>query len=96
MSTVTFDKLTYVARLEKSGVAREQAEAQADALDVALRDSVATKHDIELVRKDVAQVRQEIELAVAPLRARLDMVQWLVSGIGFGVLLLVLRSFWPV
>ncbi len=85
MSTVTFDKLTYVTRLEKSGISREQAEAQADALDAALRDSVATKHDIEIVHKDIEM-----------LRAELAMVKWLVSGIGFGVLLLVLRSFWPV
>ena len=53
MSSITFDKLTYVAKLEASGISREQATAQAEALESALRDTVATKHDIELLRKDM-------------------------------------------
>ncbi len=37
-----------------------------------------------------------LETDMAQVKAELAMVKWLVSGIGFGVLLLVLRSFWPV
>ncbi len=36
----------------------------------------------------------KIDLAV--VKAELAVVKSLISGIGFGVLLLVLRSFWPV
>ncbi len=37
-----------------------------------------------------------LKLDVAVVKAELALVKWLVSGIGFGVLLLVLKSFWPV
>ena len=46
MSTVTFDKLAFVDTLTRGGIPEDQARAQADALDAALRDSVATKADI--------------------------------------------------
>lgn len=29
------------------------------------------------------------------VQAELAMLKWMIGGIGFGVLLLVLRSFWP-
>jgi hypothetical protein len=47
--TITFDKLAYVKRLEKSGVQQDQAEAMAEALQEALEESareLATKKDI--------------------------------------------------
>jgi hypothetical protein len=44
-------------------------------------------------RVDAELARLQIGLARA--EAELGMVKWIVSGIGFGVLLLVLRSFWP-
>lgn len=50
MSTITFDKLAYVDTLKKSGVPEQQARAQADALDIALRDTVATKADIDRLK----------------------------------------------
>ena len=36
-----------------------------------------------------------IDGEMAVVRAELGMVKWIVSGVGFGDLLLVLRSFWP-
>jgi hypothetical protein len=36
-----------------------------------------------------------LEVKLATVIAELSMVKWIVSGIGFGVLLLVLKSFWP-
>lgn len=51
MSTITFDTLKFVERLEKAGVSREQAaaiaEAQKDAFSEALDTSLATKSDIQ-------------------------------------------------
>jgi hypothetical protein len=37
-----------------------------------------------------------LKLDLAMVKAELALVKWLVSGIGFGVVLLVLKSFWPV
>lgn len=51
MNTLTFDKLRYIKKLEVSGIA--QAKAQADALDDALRDSVTTRYDTELLRSEM-------------------------------------------
>ena len=50
---ITFDKLEYVRGLMSHGIKQEQAEAHADALDTALKDTVATKHDIEFLRRDI-------------------------------------------
>ena len=49
---VTFDKLAYVERLKAGGYTEQQAKTQAEALDSALKDSVATQHDIDLLRRD--------------------------------------------
>jgi len=46
MSDIVFDKLTFVDRLKSGGFTDEQARTHAEALDVALRESVATKSDL--------------------------------------------------
>jgi len=45
--TLVFDKLVYLDRLKSAGVSEEVARAHADGLDQALRESVATKADVE-------------------------------------------------
>ncbi len=50
--SVTFDKLAYVERLKAGGYTEQQAKTQAEALDSALKESVATQHDIDLLRRD--------------------------------------------
>lgn len=37
----------------------------------------------------------KLDREIAVLEAKLNIVQWLIGGIGFGVLLLVIKSFWP-
>jgi hypothetical protein len=60
-----FDKLAYVDRLVKSGIDEQQARAFSDALDEALKESVATKVDLERVRNDL---EHRINLAVRDLK----------------------------
>ncbi len=60
MSMVTFDKLVYVDTLTRSGVPEGQARAQADALDVALRDTVATKADVAGLEVVIAKQKADI------------------------------------
>jgi hypothetical protein len=55
MSALTFDTLKYATTLEKAGVSREQAAAQAealsDALEVNLKDLVTKEHlDAKLIQ----------------------------------------------
>ena len=62
MSTVTFDKLAYSEALKAGGFTPEQATVQANALDVALRETVATRHDLELVRTEIHAAEQRMTI----------------------------------
>ena len=88
MSTITFDKLAYLETLKASGVPEDQARAHASALDAALHDSVVTQSDL---RSELEPIRIDL----ARLTAELGIVKWIVGGVGFGVLALVLKAFVP-
>ena len=51
--TLLFDKLAYVDRLTKGGISEQQARTHADAMEEALRESVAAKRDIAELRYDL-------------------------------------------
>jgi hypothetical protein len=63
--TLLFDKLAYIDRLTKAGIDEAQARAHAEAMEEALRESVATKNDIVRLGVDL---RHEIQLAVRDLK----------------------------
>jgi hypothetical protein len=85
MTAVPFDTLALARALrDKAHFTPEQAEGAAEALATAISEQTATKADIAEVRGDLAI-----------LRAELAVVKWVTGGVGFGVLLLVLKSFWP-
>lgn len=60
-----FDKLAYIDRLTKAGIDEGQARAHADAMQEALRETVATRRDIAELRSDL---QHEIQLAVRDLK----------------------------
>ena len=62
MNTVTFDKLRYIEKLQAGGISSEQAKVQAEALDDALRETVATQHDVELLRRDMELLRRDMKI----------------------------------
>ena len=61
---ITFDKLVYIDRLKSGGIGEPQARVHAEALDQALRDTVATKHDLrnlgDELRVEIKDLRTEI------------------------------------
>ena len=69
------------------------------------RGLAEVKRDIEELKLEVAEVKRDIEELkrgqietrrdVAVVKAELAMVKWIVSGVGFGMLLLLFQSFWP-
>jgi hypothetical protein len=69
MTTMTFDKLTYIDRLKAAGFAEPQARAMADGLDQALREEVATKSDVAALRYDIDLLRVEVKSDLAMLRS---------------------------
>lgn len=69
MSTITFDTLKFVEKLEKAGVSREQAsafaEAQKEAFSEALDTTLATKTDIEAIRNELVLVKWMLGVIIA-------------------------------
>lgn len=63
MTQILFDRLAYMDRLTRAGIGEEQARAHAEAMDEALRESVAT-------RTDIAILENKIELAVRDMTIR--------------------------
>jgi len=50
---ILFDRLIYIDRLKAAGIADDLARAHAEAMGEALRESVATKHDLEILKRDL-------------------------------------------
>jgi hypothetical protein len=76
MTTMTFDKLAYIDRLKAAGFAEPQARAMADGLDQALREEVATKSDLGLLRGEMIGLKGEL---LAAMKAdKIDFLKWVV------------------
>ena len=50
---IAFDKLAHIDKLKSGGIEEQAARAHAEALDQALRQEVATKHDLEIAVRDL-------------------------------------------
>ena len=74
----------------KVGLAMVRAEIK-HRLDTVERDIAEIKHRLDNVERDIG----ELKVGLAMVRAELGMVKWMVSGIGAGMLLLLVQTFWP-
>lgn len=72
MASITFDKLAYTHTLRAGGFSEQQAEAQAHALDNALRDAVATKGDLLALGRDLAAAKAELSNEISALRSDME------------------------
>ena len=70
---ITFDKLVYIDRLKSAGIDEPQARAHAEALDDALRETVATKQDL-------LELKHEIEVLGRDLTIRMGAIAILLFG----------------
>ena len=68
---VTFDKLAYLERLKAGGFTEQQAKTQAEALDSALKESVATQHDIAVLRQEMELLRRDLKESEQRITIRL-------------------------
>jgi hypothetical protein len=71
MSTITFDKLSYLETLKASGVPEAQARAHAIALDEAFRDTVATKADITHLEGSLRELEQRLTIKMGTIAVAL-------------------------
>ena len=77
---ITFDKLAYIDRLKSAGIEESQARAHAEALDQALRDTVATKHDVRELRDEITRLEYKIDVAVRDLTIRVGGIAIVLFG----------------
>jgi len=80
MTAVTFDTLKFVKTLEASGMPAPQAEAVA----AAVRDSTDSA---DLV------TRKDLQIELAPIKADIALLKWMVGAIVAGVMALVIKAF---
>jgi hypothetical protein len=89
MATITFDTLKFVKQLEASGIPPGQAEAfvraQQEILSQALDSTLATRSDIECIERKLIEFEGEFKA-----------IKWMLGIIVGGVVMLVLRAFFPV
>ena len=74
---ITFDKLAYIDKLKSGGIDETQARTHAEALDQALRDTVATKQD---VREEITRLEHKIEVLGRDLTVRMGGIAILLFG----------------
>ena len=90
MDPIPFDAHRFVERMAGTGLPLAQAEELADVLAAEqkglLNGSLATRRDVEEVERG----------GLAVVKAKLDIVKWIVSGGGLGIMLLLIRSFRPL
>jgi hypothetical protein len=75
---ILFDKLGFIDRLKRAGINDNQARAHAEAMDEALRESVATKADLRMeigrLETKIERLETKIELAVRDMTIRMDAI----------------------
>ncbi|BAE75105.1 hypothetical protein SGGMMB4_04250 [Sodalis glossinidius str. 'morsitans'] len=105
MGQVAFDTLQASEELETAGISRDQARA----ISLVVRKShevtdVATKRDLEDVRKDLTfqitdvrkdmqLVRKDLQLEMAGIRSEQKVIRWMLGFGVIGILSLVVKAF---
>lgn len=95
MSTVTFDTLKFVQRLEKAGIAREHATAEAEALAEVFEANgkeLATKADLRDLKSELKLEMQDIraEMRSMELRLTIKLGAFMAASVGTTVALIKL------
>ncbi|MEO0035116.1 MAG: hypothetical protein RLZZ501_1139 [Pseudomonadota bacterium] len=79
MTTVAFDTLKFVERLEAGGFTREQAKAAAEAFAEAAGQELVNKSDLQA--------------ELHPVRVDLAVLKWMLGAVLAGVVSLVVKGF---
>lgn len=72
MSVLAFDTLAYVKRLRDAGVEPAHAEAQAEALSIAIKDNVATSEELSDFRAELEANFVQVETRFAQIDAKFE------------------------
>jgi hypothetical protein len=84
-----FSNDKFFCRLTAAGIPEDQAEALSEAFREAQSDAeLATKPDIELLKRDLKELETKFI-------GELTLVKWMLGLLFGGVLVLILRAFFP-
>ena len=90
MIATTFDTHKFIRRLKEAGMPEIQAEALVDAFrDAQSEAELATKQDIELLKRDIGDLETRIS-------GELTLLKWMLGLLLAGVLALILKTFFPI
>ncbi|WP_130472748.1 DUF1640 domain-containing protein [Candidatus Magnetaquicoccus inordinatus] len=98
MIAITFDTLKFVETLKASGFDEPQAKGMATAILEVQKsnlDEVATKADIQDVKRDIKELELRITADMAKMHGELATMRWGMAIIVGGIIALVLKSFFP-
>jgi len=92
MAAVMFDTYKFVDKLEKAGVAPEQAKAEVEALSAALSEAL----DSQLTTKsDLNKLEKELKFDINRLEKELIVLKWMVGLVLGGIVTLIMKAFIP-
>ena len=80
MSSIAFDTHAFVKRLTQAGMDEQQAEALAECQTQLINDSLATKLDIEEVKKEIAEVKKEVETLRLEIKESIEALRLETKG----------------
>jgi hypothetical protein len=88
------NEMTLAKAFRDAGIEQDKAEHLATTIFAAIRDNVATKADIDVVRSETREMEQRINLKLAKLEQRLTVggAGTLVTGL---TLLFAALHYWP-
>ena len=99
MTTITFDTHKFVKQLESSGIPAVQAEAfvsaQQEILSKVLDSTLASRADLVSVEKSLRADIGRIEHKQIEHDGEFKAVKWMLGIIVGGVVMLVLKAFFP-
>ncbi|MBF0180948.1 MAG: DUF1640 domain-containing protein [Magnetococcales bacterium] len=97
-ATMTFDTLKFVRRLRDAGVEEKQAEAFSEAfkeVQDAQLAGLATKGDIQEVKRDIKELALRIAADMAKIHGDLATMRWGMAVTVGGIVALILKTFFP-
>ena len=71
---MSFDTLSYAKKLREAGVPEQQAEVHAQAVQTLLEERLATKQDIELVRRDTKELDSRLLQEIGGVRNEIELL----------------------
>jgi len=72
LAIIEFDTLTYANELQKVGFTGKQAEVQAKTLKRIIDSNLATKQDILMLQKDIAETKGDLQKEISETKAALQ------------------------